>query len=97
MPQHAIGSRNKAMGVDGESFGGDRGREKFASAGVLEGMGEEPETGNYKAVMAEKCRTKAAECAAQAEVLRDPRAKAAWLEMANDWRALAAQIEATRW
>jgi hypothetical protein len=57
-------------------------------------MGEQPDSGN---MMAEKCRAKAAECEAQAERTRNPTDKAAWLQVANDWRDLAAQIEAGRW
>jgi hypothetical protein len=44
--------------------------------------------------MAAKCRAKAAECEREAELARDADVKVAWLEMAKDWRATAAQIEA---
>jgi hypothetical protein len=52
-----------------------------------------PDSGNYK-TMADKCRDKAAECEREAERAHVPSIKAAWLDMAKDWRALAAQIEA---
>jgi hypothetical protein len=56
---------------------------------------DQPEGGNYKA-LADKCRAKAAECDREAERVHDPDAKEAWLAMAKDWRALAAQIDAGR-
>jgi hypothetical protein len=56
---------------------------------------EQPESAQYKA-LAEECRSKAAECDREGELARDPTLKAAWLEMAKDWRALAAQIDAYR-
>jgi hypothetical protein len=60
-------------------------------------MAEQPKSGNYKAATAAKCIAKAMECEQEAKRARDPSVKTAWLQMAKDWRTLAAQVEAGRW
>jgi len=59
-------------------------------------MSDQPESGNYKTALADKCRGKEAECEREAERATIPSIKAAWLDMAKDWRALGAQIDAER-